>query len=252
MKKHTHEDVLLANREYYDKVGNDYRENEQYAYSKDIIDDVTRIIRHYSAFLDERKMFLDFGCGSGFLSEVIFNGKIFKYAMGIDISKVQIDLYNKKFDNRKFRGLTGDITNLPYRDNTFDMVGSYSVLHHILDYKSVIKEVTRVLKHNGILYSDFEPNRGFRKLMSLPLSIRRRIFDKAPHNLDELEFLAEYHHNIEPGIDKDEFLNYLKNNYEIFDVGPRYPHFMFKQVLKFLFNFSWSFVPYFYVVARKL
>jgi len=75
MDKHTHEDVLSANKEYYGKVGNDYRENERYAYSRDIIDDVTRIIRHYSALLDARKMFLDFGCGSGFLSEVIFEEK---------------------------------------------------------------------------------------------------------------------------------------------------------------------------------
>jgi len=88
--------------------------------------------------------------------------------------------------------------------------------------------------------------------MPLPLSIRRKIFDKAPNNFGELEYLAEYHHNIEPGIDKDEFLNYLKENYEILDVGPRYPHFIFKRVLKFLFNFGWSFAPYFYVVARKL
>lgn len=252
MRKYTHEDILSANREYYDKVGNDYRENERYAYSKDIVDDVTRIIEYYSSLLDERKMFLDFGCGSGFLSEVVFERKLFEHAIGIDISKAQIDLYNRKFNFRKFTALTGDVMNLPYRDNSFDMAGSYSVLHHILDYAAVIQEVTRVLKQHGILYTDFEPNKEFRKLMSFPLSIRRRIFDKAPNNLDQIEYVAEYHHNIEPGIDKDEFINWLKNNYEILDVRPRYPHLMSKPVLKLLSNFSWSFAPYFCVVARKL
>lgn len=87
--------------------------------------------------------------------------------------------------------------------------------------------------------------------MSFPLVIRRKIFDKAPNNLDHLEYIAEYHHNIEQGIDKDNFLNWLKNSYEILDVRPRYPHFISKPVLKFLFNFSWSFAPYFYVVAKK-
>ena len=60
MKKYTHEDILSANREYYDKVGNDYRKNERYAYSKDIVEEVARIIKYYSSLLDEKKMFLDF------------------------------------------------------------------------------------------------------------------------------------------------------------------------------------------------
>lgn len=72
MKKYTHKEMLLANRDYYNKVAEDYMENESYAYSKDITNDVTRIIKYFSAFLNKRKTFLDFGCGSGFLSELIF------------------------------------------------------------------------------------------------------------------------------------------------------------------------------------
>jgi len=251
MKTFTHEDILSANKEYYDKVAEDYRQNEGYAYSEGIIDDVTKIIKHYSGLLEEKRRFLDFGCGSGFLSEVVFENKIFEYGTGIDVSWAQIDLYNRKFNNEKFKALVGDVMNFPHGDSTFDMAGCYSVLHHILDYKAVINEVTRVLKSGGILYVDFEPNRRFRKLMSLPLSIRRRIFDKAPQNLDHLEYVAEYHHNIEQGIDKDAFLDWLNADYSILDVGPRYPKSLSTPVLKCLSNLSWSFSPYFYVVARK-
>jgi len=40
--------------------------------------------------------------------------------------------------------------------NTFDLIATYSVLHHIPDYLSAIKEMIRVIKPGGIVYLDHE------------------------------------------------------------------------------------------------
>jgi ubiquinone/menaquinone biosynthesis C-methylase UbiE len=251
MKNYTHKDVLRANRQYYDVIGPEYCLNERYAYSSDIVRNVTENLNKMASLLEHKNFFLDFGCGSGFLSELLVKHHLFKHSVGIDISVAQANLFNQKLNNSNHRAAIADIVTLPYRDSTFDMAGCYSVLHHILEYKSAIKEVTRVLKSKGILYIDFEPTSSFRKLMSIPIKLRRLLLDRAPKKLDQLEFIAEYHHNVEKGINAEGFVKWLKNDYEILEIKPRFPESIFQPVLKFLSVFSWSYVPYFYTIARK-
>ena len=43
-----------------------------------------------------------------------------------------------------------DAKNLPFQDNTFDSVICSEVLEHVHDYKSVLLEISRVLKDGGI------------------------------------------------------------------------------------------------------
>lgn len=43
-----------------------------------------------------------------------------------------------------------------FGNETFDMVVTYSVLHHIPDYLGIVEEFARVLKPGGILYIDHE------------------------------------------------------------------------------------------------
>ena len=41
-------------------------------------------------------------------------------------------------------------------DGSYDMVATYSVLHHVPDYLRIVEEMARVLKPGGILYLDHE------------------------------------------------------------------------------------------------
>lgn len=45
---------------------------------------------------------------------------------------------------------------LPFPDASFDIVGTYSVLHHIPDYLLGVREMLRVLRPGGLLYIDHE------------------------------------------------------------------------------------------------
>jgi len=49
--------------------------------------------------------------------------------------------------------VTGDIEDLPFGDETFDIVVHNQVLHHFRQYGQVLKEIRRVLRRSGILIS---------------------------------------------------------------------------------------------------
>ena len=47
----------------------------------------------------------------------------------------------------------GDVTHLPYEADTFDAVFNFAVLHHVPDWKAGLREIARVLKVGGRLFS---------------------------------------------------------------------------------------------------
>lgn len=54
-----------------------------------------------------------------------------------------------KFDTSKI-DIVGDITNIDVQDETFDAVMCIEVLEHVPDPISAMKELTRVLKKEGL------------------------------------------------------------------------------------------------------
>jgi ubiquinone/menaquinone biosynthesis C-methylase UbiE len=60
----------------------------------------------------------------------------------------------------------GDAHNLPYKDNSFDVVISTGLLEHFEDPQPIINEMTRVLKRGGLFFSDVAPKK-FSSIRSL-------------------------------------------------------------------------------------
>ena len=93
---------------------------------------------------------LDIGCGKGYLLydflKVLPEAEIF----GIDISQYAID--NSKPEIRD-RLLVGDANNLPWCDDTFDLVVSLNTFHnlHAYDLYSALCEMNRVGKQHKYL-----------------------------------------------------------------------------------------------------
>lgn len=78
----------------------------------------------------------------------------YKY-YGVDISKEVVKLAKKKFstrtDVRNFK--VGDIRDLPFKDNFFDIIISLGTIEHIRENVQAVKEAYRVLKPGGIFVS---------------------------------------------------------------------------------------------------
>lgn len=70
-----------------------------------------------------------------------------------DVSCIEVDQLTIDRASEKFSGIDaqqGSVSNLPYENDTFDVVLDLSTIDHIEDYGSVLDEYRRVLKPHGM------------------------------------------------------------------------------------------------------
>jgi len=87
---------------------------------------------------------LEVGCGTGnvssFLSKKGYN------VTGCEYFQDAIDMAWPGF-----KVVKGDATNLPFENNTFDIVGLFDVIEHFDDEMAPLKEAVRVTRNSGII-----------------------------------------------------------------------------------------------------
>lgn len=93
---------------------------------------------------------------------------------GVDISPVVVGKADSKFRDISHEFKAGDIRNLPFEDNQFDIVFSLGTIEHIEDSQRAIDENFRVLKKGGIIIVGV-PNLTHIYLKPLALWILQRI-----------------------------------------------------------------------------
>lgn len=97
---------------------------------------------------------IDLCCGTGDLSAIIKKFNPDCQITGIDFSENMLKIAKSKHKNIQF--WQGDVTNLPYEDNFFDIAVMGFGLRNILNAEKSVEEVYRVLKPNGqFLHLDF-------------------------------------------------------------------------------------------------
>jgi len=103
------------------------------------------------------KNVLDLGCGAG--RHCIYLAKNGFNVVGVDVSESALKMANtwvrkERLTNATF--LQGTMTNIPFKNRHFDAVISVSVIHHAIkkDIVKTIDEVYRVLKKNGIFFTN--------------------------------------------------------------------------------------------------
>jgi ubiquinone/menaquinone biosynthesis C-methylase UbiE len=96
---------------------------------------------------------LDVGCGIGgpAMNIAAYSGA---HITGINIVAHQVRIASEKAARRGLRRLTefleGDMTDLPFPDNHFDVVYSFDAICHAPNKQTVYAEVLRVLKPGGV------------------------------------------------------------------------------------------------------
>lgn len=99
----------------------------------------------YESFAGKRV--LEIGCGAGIDSnEFASNGAIMT---SVDFTEVSVRL--TRDITRKYNGQVARCSAniLPFKDNAFDVVYSFGVVHHIPDIDNVLSEIFRVLDYGG-------------------------------------------------------------------------------------------------------
>ena len=106
---------------------------------------------------------IDLGCGSGNLIIQIANSFPNLELIGVDVSNEIISIAEKQAKEHSVESRItfkiGNVTNLPFPDNSIDFIVSTFSLHHWSEPIKGFKEIFRVLKKNGTcLIFDFRRN----------------------------------------------------------------------------------------------
>lgn len=93
------------------------------------------------------KTVLDYGCNIGYGTNIL--SKYCNYIIGVDISPKAIEKAKNLYgsDNIQFELVDGK--KLPFRNNIFDLIVSYQVIEHIVDYESYFSEIKRTILPDG-------------------------------------------------------------------------------------------------------
>lgn len=94
---------------------------------------------------------LEVGCGTGrflpFMAEKGCN------ITGIDISEEMLKVARRRVDQSEHKKITllqNDADEIPFRDNSFDIIYSILVINLIPDFKTAFREINRVIKPGGL------------------------------------------------------------------------------------------------------
>ena len=63
-----------------------------------------------------------------------------------------------KYSTDNVSWVNADASQLPFQRESFDMVCSNAVLHHVYDYSNILREMVSLLRPGGRLFIGYEPN----------------------------------------------------------------------------------------------
>ena len=141
MDKNFAEKTIASNQKLYNLIAGQFSETRKFNWLD---------FEEFLNYIKENDQVLDVGCGNGRFFELLAKKNI--HYQGLDFSERLIEIARQKYPGQKFQ--VDSILNLPYADQTFDVVVCAATLHHIpsKDFRlKAMQEMSRILKPDGYL-----------------------------------------------------------------------------------------------------
>lgn len=150
-----------ANIAVHGKMAADYKRCEPHFRTENIAK-VRSILSRLIAQIGAKRL-LDLGCGTGFIIDIVRD--LVDEVHGVDITQAMLDQVDLSGPARVTLS-RGDTAEFECESNRFDLVTSYSFLHHLYDIRPTLRTAYRALRPGGIYYADLEPNHDFWRALS--------------------------------------------------------------------------------------
>ena len=106
----------------------------------------TRAYEQVALYTAEKKV-LDLGCKTGYGTRILKSSGA--DVVGLDISPEAIAIARRKYGPAGIEFHCTDGGSLPFTDQSFDIVTSFQVIEHLVDYGRFVTEIMRVIRPGG-------------------------------------------------------------------------------------------------------
>jgi SAM-dependent methyltransferase len=143
-----------SGEERSDEENNQNSENKNDFVLNDFVNNDVPITDNRLPITDYQPLLLDLGCGHGWYAFRLidkwgFHGQI----VGVDISKHNISIFQSEIEKQEYSNkLSANVANaeeLPFLDNSFDLVYATESIEHVENPLKLFEEAYRVLKPEG-------------------------------------------------------------------------------------------------------
>ncbi|KAI0648428.1 S-adenosyl-L-methionine-dependent methyltransferase [Trametes meyenii] len=148
-------DFVEANKKYFDEHADKFEEEHPKARELALMT-VAKMRERYPALFDgARTSVMDFACGTGLISQAL--RPHVKSVVGVDISQVSVDIYNKAAADLGFasqlKAVRADLKGEPGELDgaKFDLVTCCAAFHHIEAIDAITRTLASFLKPGGAL-----------------------------------------------------------------------------------------------------
>ncbi len=136
----------------------------------------SKVIESSKEFLEKDKYILDFGCGSGAITNKL--AKEVRAIEAIDISSgmleyAQNEAAENAVTNINYKQIS--IFDESFKEETFDVILAFNVLHYIQDISSLMERINGLLVPNGIFISSTACLKEKRSLIRFAVSLLSKI-----------------------------------------------------------------------------
>lgn len=138
--------------------------------------------------LSKKDVILDVGCGTGVVTTLL--AQKCKYVHALDPGKKVIYCLKENCKRKDISNISfyrGVATYLPFKDQSFDNVIMYTVMHYLENNEQIercMKELIRVCKRNGYVL-----------IAEIPEKMAKEEFDSRQKTPEELKILDEFNKN---------------------------------------------------------